>query len=311
MAFDVTDFLAEGTRQCLALAKRPLPDLLAEAEEIRQRGHGRIVSYSRKVFIPLTHLCRDSCAYCTFAKPPRAVPAPYMSLEEVLAVAASGAEPGCKELLFTLGDKPELRYAEAADWLGRGPSRHVRLSARRRCRGRQGTRLLPHMNAGIMGPAEMAAMRDVSVSQGLMLEIDLERLCEKGGPHYGSPDKASGRAARHDRGGGRTRHPVYHRYSHRHRRDAARAIDSLLAMLELHPRHGHIQEIIIQNFRAKHDTRMADASRTGVDDLLWTAAAARLIFGPEMNIQAPPNLSYEDFPGCCRPGSMTGAASRR
>ena len=117
MAFDVTDFLAEGGRHCLALAKRPLPDLLAEAEEIRQRGHGRIVSYSRKVFAPLTHLCRDSCAYCTFAKPPRAFRAPYMSLEEVLAVAESGAKAGCKELLFTLGDKPELRYAEAADWL--------------------------------------------------------------------------------------------------------------------------------------------------------------------------------------------------
>ena len=151
MAFDVTDFLAEGARQYLALAKRPLPDLLAEAEEIRQRGHGRIVSYSRKVFAPLTHLCRDSCAYCTFAKSPRAVRAPYMSLEEVLAVAVSGAEAGCKELLFTLGDKAELRYAEAADWLKAAGHRdtfgYLHAAAAEVVKR---TRLLPHINAGIM-----------------------------------------------------------------------------------------------------------------------------------------------------------------
>jgi len=186
MAFDLNHFLAEGARQHAALAKRPLPDLLAEAEEDRQRGHGRIVSYSRKVFAPLTHLCRDSCGYCTFAKPPRSVRAPYMSLEEVLAVAESGARAGCKELLFTLGDKPELRYREAADWLEAAGHRdtfgYLRAAAAEVVKR---TRLLPHINAGIMTPDEMAAMREVSVSQGLMLESISPRLCEKGGPHYG------------------------------------------------------------------------------------------------------------------------------
>jgi len=297
MAFDLNHFRAEGARQYLALAKLPLADLLAEAEELRQRGHGRTVSYSRKVFAPLTHLCRDSCGYCTFAKRPRSVRAPYMSLEDVLAVAESGAQAGCKELLFTLGDKPELRYSEAADWLKAvghrdtfGYLHAVAAEVAKR------TRLLPHINAGIMTPPEMAAMREVSVSQGLMLESISTRLCEKGGPHYGSPDKHPAVRLAMIEAAGELAIPFTTGILIGIGETPAERIGSLLAITELNRRHGHIQEVIIQNFRAKAGTRMARAAEPGMDELLWTAAVARLILGPQMNIQSPPNLSFDDFP---------------
>ena len=297
MAFDLSHFLAEGARQHAALAKRPLPDLLAEAEEDRQRGHGRIVSYSRKIFAPLTHLCRDSCGYCTFAKPPRSVRAPYMSLEEVLAVAESGARAGCKELLFTLGDKPELRYREAADWLEAAGHRdtfgYLRAAAAEVVKR---TRLLPHINAGIMTPAEMAAMREVSVSQGLMLESISPRLCEKGGPHYGSPDKHPALRLAMIEAAGELAIPFTTGILIGIGETPAERVASLLAIAELNRRHGHVQEVIIQNFRAKADTRMARAAEPAMNDLLWTAAVARLMLGPQMNIQSPPNLSFDDFP---------------
>jgi FO synthase len=297
MAFDLSHFLAKGARQHAALAKRPLPDLLGEADEIRQRGHGRIVSYSRKVFAPLTHLCRDSCGYCTFAKRPRAVRAPYMSLEEVRAVAESGAKAGCKELLFTLGDKPELRYREATDWLEAAGHRdtfgYLRAAAAEVVKR---TRLLPHINAGIMTPEEMAAMREVSVSQGLMLESISPRLCEKGGPHYGSPDKHPAVRLAMIEAAGELAIPFTTGILIGIGETPAERVASLLAIAELDRRHGHIQEVIIQNFRAKPDTRMACAAEPAMDDLLWTAAVARLILGPQMNIQSPPNLSFDDFP---------------
>jgi FO synthase len=297
MAFEVTDFLAAGAKRYATLAQRPLPDLLAEAEEMRWRGHGRIVSYSRKVFAPLTHLCRDSCAYCTFAKRPRAVRAPYMSLDEVLAVAESGAKAGCKELLFTLGDKPELRYAEAADWLRAAGHRdtfgYLHTAAAEVIKR---TRLLPHINAGIMTCAEMSAMRDVSVSQGLMLESISPRLCEKGGPHYGSPDKDPAVRLSMIEAAGELAIPFTTGILIGIGETRVERVASLLAIAELNRRHAHIQEVIIQNFRAKPDTRMARAAEPVMDDLLWTAAVARLILGPQMNIQSPPNLSYDDFP---------------
>jgi FO synthase len=297
MTFDVSQFLAEGNRQCSVLSRRPLPDLLAEAEEIRRRGHGRIVSYSRKVFVPLTHLCRDSCGYCTFAKRPRSVRAPYMSLEDVLVVAKSGAKAGCKELLFTLGDKPELRYEAAANWLRAAGFRDTFVylhAAASEVVKRTG--LLPHINAGIMTPAEMSAMREVSVSQGLMLESVSSRLCEKGGPHYGSPDKHPAARLAMIEAAGELAIPFTTGILIGIGETRTERIASLLAVAELHRRHGHIQEVIIQNFRAKADTRMAHAAEPTMDDLLWTAAVARLMLGPLMNIQMPPNLSFEDFP---------------
>ncbi len=294
MAFDLTHFLAEGTRQYAVLAKRPLSDLLAEVQEIRQRGHGRIVSYSRKVFAPLTHLCRDSCGYCTFAKRPRAVRAPYMSLEDVLAVAESGAKAGCKELLFTLGDKPELRYAEAASWLKGAGHRdtfgYLRAAAAEVVKR---TRLLPHINAGIMTPEEMAAMREVSVSQGLMLESISTRLCEKGGPHYGSPDKHPAVRLAMIEAAGELAIPFTTGILIGIGETPAERVASLLAIAELNQRYGHIQEVIIQNFRVKPIIPMRDHPEPTLEEMLRTVAVARLILGPAMNLQAPPNLTQD------------------
>jgi len=297
MAFDVGEFLAEGDRRYTALSRRPLPDLVAEAQEMRRQGHGRIVSYSRKVFAPLTHLCRDSCGYCTFAKRPRAARATYMSIEDVLAVAAAGAKAGCKELLFTLGDKPELRYAAAADWLeAKGfPDTFAYLHAAALAVVKR-TGLLPHINAGIMTQVEMAALREVSVSQGLMLESISPRLCEKGGPHFGSPDKEPAVRLAMIEAAGELAVPFTTGILIGIGETRAERVASLLALAELQRRYGHIQEVIIQNFRAKPGTRMAGAGEPDMDDILWTAAVARLLLGARMNIQTPPNLSFEDFP---------------
>jgi len=262
--------------------------------DLRDQGHGRLVSYSRKVFIPLTKLCRDVCHYCTFAEAPRNV-VPYMSADQVLAIARAGAEAGCNEALFTLGDKPELRYPaarEALDELGQESTlTYLRDMAALVFKE---TGLLPHLNPGIMTADDLAMLRPVSVSQGIMLESASPRLMEKGMPHHGSPDKdpavrletiaLAGEAAVPFTSGiligiGETR---------------AERIEALLALRRLHERYGHIQEIIIQNFRAKPDTRMAEAPEPDLDDLKWTIAVARLIYGPAMNIQAPPNLSGDD-----------------
>jgi FO synthase len=275
----------------------PLDGMLAQARALREQGHGRIVSYSRKVFIPLTRLCRDSCAYCTFAKTPRQVPSPYLTPAEVLAVARAGARAGCHEALFTLGDKPELRYAAARNALAAlGYASTADYLAAMCELVLEETGLLPHVNAGVMDAAEMARLRKVSVSQGIMLESASERLCKRGGPHYGSPDKAPQVRLAMIAEAGAQCIPFTSGILIGIGETRRERIESLIALRDLHARFGHLQEIIIQNFRAKQDTRMAAASEPGLDDLLWTAAAARLIFGPEMNIQAPPNLSYEDFP---------------
>jgi FO synthase len=268
--------------------------LAAAACDLRDQGHGRLVSYSRKVFIPLTKLCRDVCHYCTFAEAPRNV-VPYLSADQVLTIARAGAAAGCREALFTLGDKPELRYRaarEALDELGQESTlTYLRDMAELVFKE---TGLLPHLNPGIMTAEDLAMLRPVSVSQGIMLESTSPRLMEKGMPHHGSPDKdpavrletiaLTGEAAVPFTSGiligiGETR---------------AERIEALLALRRLHDRHGHIQEIIIQNFRAKPDTRMAEAPEPDLDDLKWTIAVARLIYGPAMNIQAPPNLSGGD-----------------
>ncbi len=290
--------------EALALTEiHNLDALLARAEEKTITAHGTVVSFSKKVFIPLTQLCRDVCQYCTFAHAPREVKTPFLSPDEVLAIAKAGQAQGCKEALFTLGDKPELRYSaaqEALDKLGYKTTLDY-LEAMARLVLKE-TGLLPHLNPGIMSEDEIRRLREVSVSMGIMLETSSVRLSEKGGPHYGSPDKdpavrlatieAAGRAAVPFTTGiligiGETRRE---------------RIESLLAIRELHERHGHIQEIIIQNFRAKPDTRMAKAPEPSLDEHLWTIAAARLIFGPEMNIQAPPNLQPDALSQLVRAG---------
>jgi FO synthase len=270
--------------------------LMARAAALRDSVHGRIQSYSPKVFIPLTHLCRDVCHYCTFARPPRRGETGYMTLDEVLAVARAGAAAGCTEALFTLGDKPELRYSAARDELTRlGHETTLSYVAEAAKLVLNETGLLPHINAGVMGTDDIAMLRRVSVSQGLMLESAAERLSLKGGPHYGSPDKDPARRLETIRLAGELQVPFTSGILIGIGETREERVQSILALRDLHQRYGHIQEVIIQNFRAKPGTRMANAPEPDIDELLWTIAVARILFGAEMNIQAPPNLTPGEY----------------
>ena len=287
--------LPEAARALAEIAD--LEPLLRAAAELRDGAHGEILTYSKKVFIPLTQLCRDVCHYCTFAHPPRRGERAYLGVDEVLAIARAGAAAGCHEALFTLGDKPELRYRAAREELARlGHETTLSYLAEMAGLVFRETGLLPHLNPGVLCRADLEALRKVSVSQGLMLESASERLLLRGGPHFGSPDKkpavrlatiaAAGEAAVPFTSGiligiGETR---------------AERIEALLALRRLHGHFGHIQEIIVQNFRAKPGTRMAGAPEPSLDEHLWTIAAARLVFGAAMHIQAPPNLNPEALP---------------
>ncbi|MEA2964812.1 MAG: synthase [Alphaproteobacteria bacterium] len=266
--------------------------LLGAAARRRDAAHGRRLSYSRKVFIPLTQLCRDVCHYCTFAHAPREGVKPYLSIDQMVAVAQAGKKAGCKEALFTLGDKPELRYRIAREELDRlgHPTTLSYLAAAASAVHRE-TGLLPHLNPGLMTGADLDAQRKVSVSQGIMLESVSERLGEKGGAHHGSPDKAPAARLETIRLAGERNVPFTSGILIGIGETRQERIDSLLALRDLNDVYGHIQEIIIQNFRPKPGTRMENAAPPDVDDHLWTIAVARLIFEPSMNIQAPPNLS--------------------
>jgi FO synthase len=279
--------------EALALAAVADPRVLTPAAAaLRDAGHGGLVSYSRKVFIPLTQLCRDVCHYCTFAHPPRPGEPVYLDAEAVLAIARAGAKAGCHEALFTLGDKPELRYAAAREALDRlGHETTLSYLAEMAALVLRETGLLPHLNPGLLTRADLDALRRVSVSQGIMLESAAERLCERGGPHFGSPDKAPALRLDTIRAAGEAAVPFTTGILIGIGETRRERIEALLALRDLHERYGHIQEIIIQNFRAKPGTRMAQAPEPDLDDHLWTIAAARLIFGAAMNIQAPPNLN--------------------
>jgi FO synthase len=293
---------AETDRLIAELERTPLKELIAAARALGQQGHGKVISYSRKVFIPLTRLCRDVCGYCTFAKAPRQLDGAYLAPDQVLDIARAGQAAGCHEALFTLGDKPELRYAaarEALRQLGYATTLEY-LAAMCELVVRE-TGLLPHVNAGVMDEEQIAALRRVSVSQGIMLENISARLCEPGGPHFGSPDKNPQVRLATIEAAGRQKVPFTSGILIGIGETRRERIESLVALRSLHARHGHLQEIIVQNFRAKPDTRMAQEPEPPLDDLMWTAAVARLILGPAMNIQVPPNLSYEAFPqlaGC-------------
>jgi FO synthase len=273
-----------------------LDALMRRAAALRDSVHGRIQSYSPKVFIPLTHLCRDVCHYCTFARPPKRGETAYMTIEEVLAVARAGAAAGCTEALFTLGDKPELRYGAARDELerlGHATTLSYLEAAAKAVIAETG--MLPHINAGVMSGEDIARLRRVSVSQGLMLESAAERLSLKGGPHYGSPDKNPARRLETIRLAGEQRVPFTSGILIGIGETRAERVQSILALRDLHREYGHIQEIIIQNFRAKPGTRMANAPEPDLNELLWTIAVARILFGAEMNIQAPPNLTPGEY----------------
>ena len=266
--------------------------LMSVAGAIRDAGHQNTVSYSRKVFIPLTHLCRDVCHYCTFAQVPRKLKAPYLTPDEVLKIAQDGATAGCKEALFTLGDKPELRYKAARDGL-KELKQDSTLSYLRDMAQMvlDETGLFPHLNPGLMAADELAEMRKVSISMGIMLESASDRLTEKGMPHYGSPDKVPARRLETLRLAGEAKVPFTSGLLIGIGETRFERIESLLALRDANEPHGHIQEIIIQNFRAKAETLMVNAPEPDMNELLWTISLARIIFGAEMNIQAPPNLS--------------------
>jgi len=284
--------LARGTGE---LARAELLQLMEAAAALRDAGpNGHLVSFSPKVFIPVTRLCRDSCGYCTFAQPPATDGSrrAYMTIDEAVAVARAGAAAGCQEALLTLGDKPELLYPQAAEELTQlGHSSTLSYVQEVAAAVATATGLLPHVNAGVMSRQDIADLRRVSASQGLMLESASARLMEEGLPHHNCPDKdpavrlatieAAGQAAVPFTSGlligiGETREE---------------RLDALLALRQLHRQYGHIQEIIIQNFRAKPGTTMADHPEPPEEELLWTVSVARIVFGPTMNIQAPPNLA--------------------
>src|SRR6266550_8740558 len=244
-----------------------LDDLRARAAEVRDRAHGRRVTFSPKVFIPLTQLCRDRCGYCTFAQPPARLEHPYLSPDEVLAIARHGAEAGCHEALFTLGERPELRYSGAAEWLRDNGYETTVDYLVAMCRlVLEETGLLPHANAGALHPEELAALRPVSASQGMMLEsLDPDLDC-----HRGSPDKTPERRLATLDASGELAIPFTTGILVGIGESRASRLDALRAIAASHRRHGHVQEVIVQNFLPKPGTAMHGAEPCSQDDYLWT-----------------------------------------
>ena len=276
------------------LLAAPMGALLAEARERRDRRGSARTTYSRKVFIPLTRLCSDVCHYCTFATTPSQLPAPYLAPEEVLAIARAGQAAGCKEALFTLCDAPERRYGAARDWLNeRGFARTIDYV--RHCAelvlGETG--LLPHINAGLMDEADYRALRPFAASSGLMLETLADRLGDKGECHHGSPDKVPALRIASLEAAGRAGVPMTSGLLVGIGETARERIEALIALRDLDRRHGHLQEVIVQNFCPKPGTKMAQAAEAGEDDFLRALAAARIVLDDRVSVQAPPNLNAE------------------
>jgi FO synthase len=256
-----------------------------------------VVTYSPKVFIPLTKLCRDVCHYCTFAQPPRRGERAYMTADEVLAVARAGSEAGCHEALFTLGDKPELRYRAAREELAAlGCETTIAYLARMAELVLSEAGLLPHVNPGVMTREDLLLLRPVSASMGLMLESTSLRLAEKGMPHHGSSDKLPEARLETIRLAGELAVPFTTGILIGIGETREERLEALEAIARLHRRYGHIQEVIVQNFRAKAGTKMVDHPEPSLAELVWTARAAREILPADVHLQVPPNLSYGDFP---------------
>ena len=287
-----------GREDALVLLERaPTEALLRAASAVRERFHGRVISYSKKVFIPLTTLCRDYCGYCTFRKDPGEPGAHFMTLEEVIAVAEQARGAGCKEALFSLGDQPEKIFHEAREFLQRrGFERTLDYLAAMTEQTLDQTGLLPHANPGVMNREAMGRLRESNVSLGLMLENVSPRLMRPGQAHAQAPDKVPTLRMRTIEEAGRLRIPFTTGILIGIGETLAERVDSLMAIRELHRRYGHIQEVIVQNFRAKPDIPMAAHPEPSGEEMLRTVAVARLILDGEMNLQAPPNLSYAAFP---------------
>ncbi len=311
---DVLDRLRSGclatrlaTREeALALGGVKGPErevLLALAADRRDRIGGSTLTYSRKVFIPLTNLCRDRCAYCTFAQPPQSPSAHIMTPDEVLEVAEAGERLGCKEALFSLGEKPELRYPQAREELARLGYRDLTDYLRDMCRRvLEETSLVPHVNAGALARGEMDRLRPVTGSMGMMLESVSLRLMEKGGPHYECPDKHPKVRLRTLQDAGRLGVPFTTGILIGIGETWAERMDSLLAIQNVHERFGNIQEVIVQNFRSKPGTPMHDYLEPDLEDMLRTLAAARLLLADEISLQSPPNLALGDYGEYIRAG---------
>jgi FO synthase len=292
----------EGCRmsreQALTLVEHADPDsLLQAARSVRDRSKGRTVSYSKKVFIPLTHLCRDYCGYCTFRADPALGRELFMTPQEVLALAEAGRRVGCKEALFSLGDQPETVFPEAKEFLRKlGFSRTLEYLAAMTELVLEQTGLLPHSNPGLMATADLERLKQTNISLGLMLESGSARLLRAGGPHWKAPDKVPSRRLQAIEEAGRLSIAFTTGILIGIGETIEERIDSLTAIRELDDKYGHIQEVIVQPFRAKPGTRMALTVEPSTEDLLKTLAIARLIFGAEMNIQSPPNLLSENYP---------------
>ena len=289
--------------ELLLAARGPdLDDLCASAARVRDSGlaaAGRpgVVTYSRKVFIPLTRLCRDRCHYCTFATTPHRVPAAFLSPDEVLEIAEQGAALGCKEALFTLGDRPEERWPAAREWLDAhgydSTLSYVRAMA---ILVLERTGLLPHLNPGVMTWSELQRLKPVAPSMGMMLETTSRRLYEDPhGAHFGSPDKDPEVRLRVLEDAGRSNIPFTTGILIGIGETSAERIESIFAIRKVARAYGGVQEVIVQNFRAKPDTAMARMPDAEIDDLVATVAVTRLVLGPAMRIQAPPNLIADEF----------------
>jgi 7,8-didemethyl-8-hydroxy-5-deazariboflavin synthase CofG subunit len=274
-----------------------LPDLLTAATKLRAQGKGHTISFSKKVFIPLTTLCRDYCSYCTFRKDPGQPGAHFMTPAEVLAAAENAHTAGCKEALFSLGDQPERIFPEAREFLSRqGFTRTLDYLAAMCELVLEKTGLLPHANPGVMDHAVLSRLKDSNASVGLMLENVSPRLMRDGLAHYRAPDKVPALRLRTIEEAGKLSMAFTTGILIGIGETMEERIDSLLAIRALHEKYGHIQEVIVQNFRAKPEIPMANHPEPSMDEMLRTVAIARLILGPDMNLQAPPNLSYADFP---------------
>jgi 7,8-didemethyl-8-hydroxy-5-deazariboflavin synthase CofG subunit len=273
-----------------------LLELLGEASALRDARSGPVITYSRKVFIPLTNLCRDRCGYCTFAREPGDGKAHTMTPDEVLAVARAGQKAGCKEALFSLGDKPELRYPEYREWLEQRGFQSTIEYLRAMCQlVFEETGLLPHANPGVLSREEMEHLRPVNVSMGMMLETASPRLLGPGEAHHRCPDKVPKiRLAALD-AAGELRIPFTTGILIGIGETLEERIDALFAIRELNEKHGHIQEVIVQNFRAKPDTLFAGRTEPTALDVARMAAVARLILGGSVNLQVPPNLSQDAY----------------
>lgn len=301
-SFSVSGISRAEAYRLIRASGSDLTALLREASRIRDARTGHLITYSRKVFIPLTNLCRDRCGYCTFAREPDDSLAHTMTPEEVLASARAARKAGCKEALFSLGDKPELRYPAYRDWLGQRGLRSTVEYLQAMCRlVFEETGLLPHANPGVLSREEMLELQPVNISMGMMLESASRRLLGPGEAHHRCPDKVPEVRLAALETAGQLRIPFTTGILIGIGETPEERVDALYAIRELHERYEHIQEVIVQNFRAKSDIRFAHWPEPAASDVARTAAVARLVLGSGVNLQVPPNLTRDAY------GSYLGA----